>query len=111
MSLPVIFLTAPADVPMSVKAMKSGADGVSNQAIPAAGPSRRGAAISRASSRPAREKERELEELRHRSHEGLSIREREVDEAGLSPGMLSTSKLQRNWAPAKRPSKCIAAKS
>jgi FixJ family two-component response regulator len=85
-SIPIIFLTAHADVPMSVKAMKSGAvefltkpfrhqdllDAVQRS-------------ISRA--RILCEKERELTELRHRC-EGLSIREREVMNLVVS-GMLN----------------------
>src|ERR1700739_2336941 len=75
-SIPIVFLTAHADVPMSVKAMKSGAiefltkpfrhqdllDAVQRS-------------LSRA--RMLREKERELAQLRHR-YEQLSVREREV---------------------------------
>jgi len=75
-SIPIVFLTAHADVPMSVKAMKSGAvefltkpfrhqdllDAVQRS-------------LTRA--RSVREKEQELAQLRHR-YEQLSVREREV---------------------------------
>lgn len=86
MSLPVIFLTAHADVPMSVKAMKSGAVEFLTK------PFRQQDLLdavqrSLARARVLREKERELEELRHR-HEGLSIREREVMKLVVS-GMLN----------------------
>jgi FixJ family two-component response regulator len=85
-SIPIVFLTAHADVPMSVKAMKSGAvefltkpfrqqdllDAVQRS-------------LNRA--RALREKERELADLRHRS-EKLSVREREVMNLVVS-GMLN----------------------
>jgi FixJ family two-component response regulator len=75
-SIPVIFLTAHADVPMSVKAMKSGAVEFLTK------PFRQQDLLdavqrSLTRSRILREKERELTELRHRS-ERLSSREREV---------------------------------
>ena len=75
-SIPIIFLTAHADVPMSVKAMKSGAVEFLTK------PFRHQDlldAVQRSLTR-ARilgEKERELADLRHRC-EGLSAREREV---------------------------------
>jgi FixJ family two-component response regulator len=75
-SIPIIFLTAHADVPMSVKAMKSGAVEFLTK------PFRQQDlldAVQRSLTRDRirREKERELTELRHRC-ERLSIREREV---------------------------------
>jgi FixJ family two-component response regulator len=75
-SIPIIFLTAHADVPMSVKAMKSGAVEFLTK------PFRQQDLLdavqrSLTRSRILREKERSLAELRHR-HEGLSVREREV---------------------------------
>jgi FixJ family two-component response regulator len=75
-SIPIIFLTAHADVPMSVKAMKSGAVEFLTK------PFRHQDlldAVQRSLTRARilREKERELTELRHR-WEGLSVREREV---------------------------------
>ena len=75
-SIPIIFLTAHADVPMSVKAMKSGAVEFLTK------PFRQQDlldAVQRSLTRDRiiREKERELTELRHR-WEGLSVREREV---------------------------------
>src|ERR1700693_3943672 len=75
-SIPIIFLTAHADVPMSVKAMKSGAVEFLTK------PFRHQDlldAVQRSLTRARilREKERELTELRHR-YEGLSVREREV---------------------------------
>jgi FixJ family two-component response regulator len=85
-TVPIVFLTAHADVPMSVKAMKSGAvefltkpfrqqdllDAVQRSLIRA---------------RILGEKERELEELRRRC-EKLSVREREVMNLVVS-GMLN----------------------
>ena len=75
-SIPIIFLTAHADVPMSVKAMKSGAAEFLTK------PFRQQDlldAVQRSLTRARilREKERELTELRHR-WEGLSVRDREV---------------------------------
>ena len=75
-SIPIIFLTAHADVPMSVKAMKSGAVEFLTK------PFRHQDlldAVQRSLTRARilREKERELTELRHRC-EKLSAREREV---------------------------------
>src|SRR6202163_1320844 len=74
--IPIIFLTAHADVPMSVKAMKSGAVEFLTK------PFRQQDlldAVQRSLTRARilREKERELAELRHRC-EKLSTREREV---------------------------------
>jgi FixJ family two-component response regulator len=85
-SIPIIFLTAHADVPMSVKAMKSGAVEFLTK------PFRQQDlldAVQRSLSR-ARilcEKERELAELRHRCA-GLSVRERDVMKLVVS-GMLN----------------------
>jgi FixJ family two-component response regulator len=75
-SIPIIFLTAHADVPMSVKAMKSGAVEFLTKPFR---PQDLLDAVQRslARDRILREKERELTELRHR-REGLSAREREV---------------------------------
>ncbi len=75
-SIPIIFLTAHADVPMSVKAMKSGAVEFLTK------PFRQQDLLdavqrSLTRSRILREKEEELNELRHRC-ENLSAREREV---------------------------------
>ena len=74
--IPIIFLTAHADVPMSVKAMKSGAFEFLTK------PFRHQDLLdavqrSLTRSRILREKERELTELQHRC-EKLSVREREV---------------------------------
>jgi FixJ family two-component response regulator len=85
-SIPIIFLTAHADVPMSVKAMKSGAVEFLTK------PFRQQDlldAVQRSlnQARNRREKERELAELRHRC-EGLSAREREVMKLVVS-GMLN----------------------
>src|SRR3984957_10914563 len=85
-SIPIIFLTAHADVPMSVKAMKSGALEFLTK------PFRHQDlldAVQRSLTRDriVREKERELTELRHR-YEGLSVREREVMNLVVS-GMLN----------------------
>jgi FixJ family two-component response regulator len=85
-SIPIIFLTAHADVPMSVKAMKSGAVEFLTK------PFRQQDlldAVQRSLTRDRirREKERELTELRHRC-ERLSIREREVMNLVVS-GMLN----------------------
>ena len=75
-SIPIIFLTAHADVPMSVKAMKSGAFEFLTK------PFRHQDLLdavqrSLTRSRILHEKERELTELRHR-FEKLSVREQEV---------------------------------
>ena len=75
-NIPIVFLTAHADVPMSVKAMKSGAVEFLTK------PFRQQDlldAVQRSLSRARilREKERELAELRHRC-EALSVRERDV---------------------------------
>jgi FixJ family two-component response regulator len=75
-NIPIIFLTAHADVPMSVKAMKSGAVEFLTK------PFRHQDlldAVQRSLTRARilREKERELAELRHR-RDGLSVREGEV---------------------------------
>ena len=85
-SIPVIFLTAHADVPMSVKAMKSGAVEFLTK------PFRHQDlldAVQRSLTRDRilRENERELTELRHRC-ERLSAREREVMNLVVS-GMLN----------------------
>jgi FixJ family two-component response regulator len=77
-SIPIIFLTAHADVPMSVKAMKSGAVEFLTKPF-------RHQELTR--SRTLREKEQELTELRHRC-EKLSVREREVMNLVVS-GMLN----------------------
>jgi FixJ family two-component response regulator len=75
-SIPIVFLTAHADVPMSVKAMKSGAVEFLTK------PFRHQDlldAVQRSLARAGirREKEQALDELRHR-REALSLREREV---------------------------------
>src|ERR1700744_716670 len=75
-NIPIIFLTAHADVPMSVRAMKSGAVEFLTK------PFRHQDlldAVQRSLTRDRviRDKQRELTELRHR-REGLSAREREV---------------------------------
>jgi FixJ family two-component response regulator len=85
-SIPIIFLTAHADVPMSVKAMKSGAVEFLTK------PFRHQDlldAVQRSLTRDRilRENERELTELRHRC-ERLSVREREVMNLVVS-GMLN----------------------
>src|ERR1700674_3912210 len=77
-SIPIVFLTAHADVPMSVKAMKSGAVEFLTK------PFRQQDLLdavqrSLARARILREKEREQTELRHR-YERLSARERERSE-------------------------------
>jgi FixJ family two-component response regulator len=84
--IPIIFLTAHADVPMSVKAMRSGAFEFLTK------PFRHQDLLdavqrSLTRSRILREKEQELAELRHR-HERLSVREREVMNLVVS-GMLN----------------------
>ena len=85
-SIPIIFLTAHADVPMSVKAMKSGAIEFLTK------PFRQQDLLdavhrSLTRARILREKEQELEELRNRC-ERLSFREREVMNLVVS-GMLN----------------------
>lgn len=85
-SIPIVFLTAHADVPMSVKAMKSGAIEFLTK------PFRQQDlldAVQRSLSRARvlREKQQELEELRNR-RERLSVREREVMKLVVS-GMLN----------------------
>jgi FixJ family two-component response regulator len=84
--IPIVFLTAHADVPMSVKAMKSGAVEFLTK------PFRHQDlldAVQRSLTRARilREKEREFAELRNR-HERLSIREREIMNLVVS-GMLN----------------------
>jgi FixJ family two-component response regulator len=85
-TIPIIFLTAHADVPMSVKAMKSGAVEFLTK------PFRQQELLdavqrSLTRSRILREKEQQLAELRRR-HEQLSAREREVMNLVVS-GMLN----------------------
>src|ERR1700724_3848783 len=75
-SIPIIFLTAHVDVPMSVKAMKSGAGELLTK------PFRQQDLLdavqrSLTRARSLREKERELTDLRHR-YERLSVRECKV---------------------------------
>lgn len=85
-NIPIVFLSAHADVPMSVKAMKSGAIEFLTKPFR---PQDLLDAVQRslARARILREKERELEELRNRS-ERLSVREREVMNLVVS-GMLN----------------------
>ena len=85
-SIPIIFLTAHADVPMSVKAMKSGAVEFLTKPFR---PQDLLDAVQRSltRSRLLREKERDLDELRHR-RDVLNIREREVMSLVVS-GMLN----------------------
>jgi FixJ family two-component response regulator len=85
-SIPVIFLTAHADVPMSVKAMKSGAVEFLTK------PFRQQDLLdavqrSLARDRIVREKQRDIAELRQRRNK-LSVREREVMNLVVS-GMLN----------------------
>jgi FixJ family two-component response regulator len=85
-SIPIIFLTAPADVPMSVKAMKSGAVEFLTK------PFRHQDlldAVQRSLTRDrlVRENQRDAAELRQR-HNTLSLREREVMNLVVS-GMLN----------------------
>jgi len=85
-SIPIIFLTAHADVPMSVKAMKSGAVEFLTK------PFRQQDlldAVQRSLTRDriVREKQRDVAELRQR-HNTLSVREREVMNLVVS-GMLN----------------------
>jgi|SRR5580704_5737069 RNA polymerase sigma factor (sigma-70 family) len=85
-TIPIIFLTAHADVPMSVKAMKSGAVEFLTK------PFRQQDLLdavqrSLTRARMLREKEREFAELRNR-YEKLSVREREVMNLVVS-GMLN----------------------
>jgi FixJ family two-component response regulator len=85
-SIPIVFLTAHADVPMSVKAMKSGAVEFLTKPFR---PQDLLDAVQRSLARASIvcEKERELAELKHR-REGLSVREREVMNLVVS-GMLN----------------------
>ena len=85
-NIPIVFLTAHADVPMSVKAMKSGAVEFLTKPFR---PQDLLDAVQRSltRSRLLREKERELDELRHR-RDVLSVREREVMSLVVS-GMLN----------------------
>jgi len=85
-SIPIVFLTAHADVPMSVKAMKSGAVEFLTK------PFRQQDlldAVQRSLTRDriVREKQRDTAELRHR-YDALSVREREVMSLVVS-GMLN----------------------
>jgi FixJ family two-component response regulator len=81
-SIPIIFLTAHADVPMSVKAMKSGATKPFRQQDLLDAVQR-----SLTRDRIVREKQRDIAELRQRQN-GLSVREREVMNLVVS-GMLN----------------------
>jgi FixJ family two-component response regulator len=74
--IPIIFLTAHADVPMSVKAMKSGAVEFLTKPFR---PQDLLDAVQRSLTRDriVREKQRDIAELRRRQN-GLSVREREV---------------------------------
>jgi FixJ family two-component response regulator len=85
-SIPIVFLTAHADVPMSVKAMKSGAVEFLTKPFR---PQDLLDAVQRSltRSRILHGKERELTELRHRC-QALSVREREVMNLVVS-GMLN----------------------
>jgi FixJ family two-component response regulator len=75
-TIPIIFLTAHADVPMSVKAMKSGAVEFLTKPFR---PQDLLDAVQRSLTRDriVREKQRDIAELRRRQN-GLSVREREV---------------------------------
>jgi FixJ family two-component response regulator len=85
-SIPIIFLTAHADVPMSVKAMKSGAVEFLTKPFR---PQDLLDAVQRslARDRIVREKQRQLAEL-HQRRDGLSLRERGVMDLVVS-GMLN----------------------
>jgi FixJ family two-component response regulator len=85
-SIPIIFLTAHADVPMSVKAMKSGAV---EFLIKPFRPQDLLDAVQRSLTRDGivREKERDIAELRQRQNR-LSVREREVMDLVVS-GLLN----------------------
>jgi RNA polymerase sigma factor (sigma-70 family) len=85
-SIPIIFLTAHADVPMSVKAMKSGAVEFLTKPFR---PQDLLDAVQRSLTRDriAREKQRDIAELRQRQNK-LSVREREVMNLVVS-GMLN----------------------
>ena len=85
-SVPIIFLTAHADVPMSVKAMKSGAVEFLTKPFR---PQDLLDAVQRSLTRDriVREKERDIAELRQR-YNALSVREREVMNLVVS-GMLN----------------------
>ena len=105
-SIPVIFLTAHADVPMSVKAMKSGAVEFLTK------PFRQQDlldAVERSLTRDriVREKQRDTAELRQR-YSTLSVREREVMSLVVS-GMLN-KQIAANSVPVRPLSKCIEAK-
>jgi FixJ family two-component response regulator len=103
-SIPIIFITAHADIPMTVQAMKSGAVEFLTK------PFRQQDlldAVRRSLDRDgrAREKKREIAELRQR-YNALTAREREVMSL-VFLGCL-TSKWRRNSEPVKLPSKYIA---